>query len=304
MKKFIFSLAILLCIGFQAGAQQDPHFTQYFDNTLFVNPAYAGSRGMLNMTAIHREQWVGFDGHPRSTTFSIHSPLSYESVGIGLTAVNDMVGPLNQTMIYGDISYTLRFKNSKSKLAFGVKGGINVINVATSGLLTTTADDPKLIQNVRNNVNPNIGFGVYYHTPFFFLGASSPKLLEQSYDGVTTTNLERRHYFGIIGGVIPVSNRWKLRPTGQVKMTEGAPLSAEVSLAAIFIEKVWLGAMYRWDAAAGAFVQFQLSPQFKIGFATDFGVKSIRNYNDGTFELLLSYDFKFKKEGIRSPRYF
>ena len=297
-------IGFLFSGSFLAVSQQDPHFTQYFDNALFVNPAYAGSGGILNMTAIHREQWTGFDGRPRSTTFSIHSPLRYESVGLGLTAVNDMLGPINQTMVYGDVSYTLRFKGTKSKLAFGVKGGINVINVKSSELLTTDENDPKLLQNVRNHINPNVGFGLYYHNPYFFAGVSSPKLLEQSYDGFNENNIERRHFFGIIGGVIPVSARWKMRPTAQVKMTEGAPMSIDVSLAAIFIEKVWIGAMYRWDAAAGAFVQFQLTPQFKVGFATDFGVKEIRNYNSGTFELLLSYDFRFKKDGIRSPRYF
>ncbi len=289
---------------FSSFAQQDPHFTQYFDNMLFVNPAYAGSGGIMNMTAIHREQWVGFDGRPRSTTFSIHSPLSYESVGIGLTAVNDMIGPTNQTMIYGDLSYTLKFKGSKSKLAFGVKGGVNVINVSSGGLNTTTPNDPKFLEDVRNKINPNLGFGIYYHNPRFFIGASSPKIIEQSYDGVSTTNIERRHFFGIIGGIIRVSEQFKLRPSAQLKMSQNTPASIDMSLAAIFMDKLWFGGMYRLDAAAGAFVQFQISPQFKVGVATDFGVKRIRNYNSGTFELLLSYDFRFSKGGIRSPRYF
>lgn len=287
-----------------ATAQQDPHYTQYFDNMLFINPAYAGSRGMLNMTGIHREQWVGFDGRPRSSTFSIHSPLSYESVGVGLTAVNDNIGPMNQTMFYADASYTVKFKNHKGKLAFGVKGGINLINIGREGLNTDNPNDPKLLQNIRNNINPNFGFGIYYHTPGFFIGVSTPKILEQSYDELSTTNMERRHYFGTIGGVIPVSDKWKLRPTSLVKITEGAPLSVDLTMAAIYNEKLWLGANYRLLSAFGAFVQVQISPQFKIGVASDFGTQKLRNYNHGSFEIMLSYDFTFKKEGIRSPRYF
>lgn len=295
---------VILATGKTVLAQQDPHFTQYFDNTLFVNPAYAGSNGMLNMTALHREQWVGFNGSPRSTTFSIHSPLSYESVGLGLTAVNDMAGPLNQTMIYGDFSYTLRFKGSKSKLSFGVKAGMNIINVNRNELVTTADNDPKLLQNVQNNINPNVGFGIYYHTPSFFIGVSAPKLLERGYDGISNTNLERRHYFGIIGGIIKLSRDWKLRPTLQTKFTTGAPLSLDASIAGIYNDKIWFGGMYRWDAAAGAFIQFQLSQQFRVGFASDFGIKRIRQYNYGTFEIMMSFDFSFKKDGIRSPRYF
>jgi len=303
--KFLIGCLTLAVLGTaNVSAQQDPHFTQYFDNMLFINPAYAGSRGMLNMTAIHREQWVGFDGRPRSSTFSIHSPLSYESVGLGFTAVNDNIGPMNQTMFYADASYTIRFKNHKGKLAFGVKAGLNLINVDKGGLNSDDPNDPKLLQNVRNNVNPNFGFGIYYHLPYFFVGVSSPKILERSYDKVSTTNLERRHYFGTIGGVITLNDQWKLRPVGLVKITEGAPLSADVSLAAIYAEKLWFGANYRLDAAIGAFVQVQISPQFKVGVASDFGLQKIRNYNSGTFEILLSYDFTFKKQGIRSPRYF
>lgn len=304
VKFLVVCLTLVLLGSTSANAQQDPHFTQYFDNMLFINPAYAGSRGMLNITGIHREQWVGFDGRPRSSTLSVHSPLSYESVGVGLTAVNDIIGPMNQTMIYGDVSYTLRFKRNKGKLAFGIKGGLNLINIGRDGLNTENPNDPKLLQNIRNNINPNFGVGIYYHTPSFFIGISTPKILEQSYDALSETNLERRHYFGTVGGVITLNDQWKLRPSSLVKITENAPLSLDLTLAAIYFEKLWFGANYRWDAAIGAFVQYQITPQFKAGLATDFGTQRIRNYNHGTFELMLSYDFTFKKEGIRSPRYF
>ncbi len=285
-------------------AQQDPHFTQYFDNALFVNPAYAGSKGVMNITGLHREQWVGFEGRPRSTTFSIHSPLTYESVGLGFTLVNDQIGPIQQTMFYGDFSYSIRFRQKDHKLSFGLKAGVNMINISSNDLATTDPSDPKLLNNVRNHINPNFGLGIYYHTPKFFVGLSSPKILENSYDGLSKTNVERRHYFGIIGGVIKLSNTWKLRPSAQIKVTMGAPIGIDLSTAGIYREKFWMGAMYRVNAAFGAFVQYQITPQFKLGIASDFGTQQIRNYNYGTFEMLASYDFVFKKQGIRSPRYF
>ena len=99
-------------------------------------------------------------------------------------------------------------------------------------------------------------------------------------------------------------NLWKLRPSAQVKMTEGAPLNIDMSLATIYNDKLWMGAMYRYDAAFGVFVQYQLNQQFRLGLASDFGTQAIRNYNYGTFEIMLSYDFSFSKDGIRSPRYF
>ena len=297
-------ISVLCVFTTQAFGQQDPQFTQYSDNMLFVNPAYAGSRGVLNLTTMHREQWTGFAGRPVSSTFSVHSPLTYQSLGLGVTVVNDQTGPIQQTMMYGDCSYTLKFKNQKRKLSFGMKGGINMISISTSTLQTTEVNDPKLLQNVKNNVNPNFGFGVYYHSPKFFVGASSPKLLERGYDGVSKVNLEKRHYFGIIGGVFPINNDWKIRPTSQIKLTEKSPISIDASVAAIYKDRIWFGAMYRLNAAFGVFLQYQVSPQFKLGLASDFGTQAIRNYNYGTFEALISYDFAFKKVGIRSPRYF
>ena len=176
MKNII--LFAILCLSFGINAQQDPQFTQYFDNFLHVNPAYAGSTGMLSATAIHREQWVGFSGAPRSTTFSIHTPLNYRSVGLGLTAVNDMIGPVRQNMVYVDFSYTLKLGKS-SRLALGLKGGMNMLNVGTGDFTNVQSNDPAFV-NVRNQINPNVGFGVYYHNDRFFVGLSSPRILEKS----------------------------------------------------------------------------------------------------------------------------
>jgi type IX secretion system PorP/SprF family membrane protein len=300
----VISVAMIVAIAMPAFGQQEPHFTQYSDNMLFVNPAYAGSGGVFNLTDIHREQWVGFDGRPVSTTLSAHTPLTRESIGVGLTMVSDKTGPIKQTMFYGDYSYTIKVNRSGGKLSFGIKAGMNVISVATSGLQTTDASDPNLIQNARNNINPNFGFGMYYHSPRFFIGGSSPKMIERSYDGISASNIERRHFFGIAGGVIPLNRDWKLRPTTLVKFTSNSPVSIDASVAGIYKEKLWLGAMYRLNAAFGVFTQFQITPQFKLGIATDFGTQAIRNYNYGTYEVLVSYDFKFKKEGLRSPRFF
>jgi type IX secretion system PorP/SprF family membrane protein len=301
----IFIAAIMLLASNWLGAQQDVQFTQYMDNTLSINPAYAGSADMLNATLIHREQWVGIEGRPQSTTFNVHSPLSYESMGLGLTVVNDVVGPIQQTMFFVDASYTLRFKNNKSKLSFGLKGGLNMLSARTDELETTQDDDPKFFQNIRNQINPNFGAGVYYHTPKFFLGLSTPRILEHDQGNVEGAK-QQRHYFLIAGGVFNLTKdqRWKLRPTGMLKVTQGAPLSIDLSAAAIYKSKFYLGLAHRFGDSFGAFVQYQVTPQFKAGIAYDQTITELAGFNKGTYEVLLSYDFVFKKDGIRSPRFF
>jgi type IX secretion system PorP/SprF family membrane protein len=301
-KSIIFSLSVI--ITSQAMGQQDPLFTQSFDNMIYVNPAYAGSRGMLNFTDINRVQWVGFDGNPRSTTLSMNSPIFNEALGGGLSMIHDQVGPIKQTMLFGDLSYSVKVNEQGGKLAFGLKAGFNLININSADLVTVDPNDPYLLQNVQNRVNINFGAGIYYHSPKWYIGLSSPKVLKQSYDGISTTNVEQRHYFGIVGGVVKLSEEWKLKPAAQVRFTSGAPMSMDLSLAGVYRDKFWIGGLYRLNAAVGAFAQFQVSPQFKVGVASDFDTGEIRNYNTGSFELLLTYDFNFKKEGVRSPRYF
>ena len=295
-------LAVLACV--KGYAQQDPLFTQSFDNMIYVNPAYAGSRGMLNFTDLSRVQWVGFDGNPRSNALSINSPIYNESVGGGLNLITDAAGPVKQTLVFGDLAYSIKLRKNGARLAFGLKAGFNVLNINTSNLATTDLNDPLLAQNIQNRLNANFGAGIYYHSSKFYFGLSSPKILKQSYDGISTTNLEKRHYFGVIGGVANLSADWKLKPSAQIRITQGAPMSIDLSLASIYRDKLWLGALYRVDAAYGFFVQFQFTPQLKMGVATDFDSSEMRGYNTGSFELLFSYDLNFKKEGVRSPRYF
>ena len=106
------------------------------------------------------------------------------------------------------------------------------------------------------------------------------------------------------GAVFTLNPTWKLRPVAQVKMTEGAPLSLDISLTGIYNESIYIGSMYRLNAATGIFLQFQVAPTLRIGIATELGLTALRKYNDGTYEVMLSYDIARKKSGIKSPRYF
>ena len=248
------NLIIIIALVFAAKtfAQQEPQFTQYFDNTLFQNPAYAGSNKMLSFNTMHREQWIGFEGGPSTTSFTLNSPLKYESVGLGISAVRDIIGPTTQHLVYGDFSYSLKI-NERSGLAFGLKGGFNLINTRTADLNTTNANDPNLVQNSLNRFNPNVGFGMYYHSPKFYLGLSSPKLLENSIDG-SPSNLEKRHFYLHTGALFDISKQWKLRPTAQIKSTIGAPINIDLSTAFIWKDRIFMGGTYRHAAAIGVFL--------------------------------------------------
>jgi len=314
MKIVKIALCGLVLLSYSSSiAQQDVQFTQYNDNMLHYNPAYAGNRDVLNITALHRQQWVGLKGAPMSTTLSMHTPLKYEAIGVGLSLLNDRVGPLTQSWIAGDVSYTLRFggkSNSRRaedipRLSFGVKGVMNMLNADLQRLQTNDANDVDL-QNYNNKMGGNIGAGVYFRSKSFFAGVSVPRILEPNASALATASQNRqRHYYATVGGLIKMSRRLKLRPTTMVKITENAPLAIDGSLALIFYDKFWVAGNYRLLESAGVYVQYQISPQFKIGYGFDISTNKLVRYNAGTHEIMLSYDFRrLTKGAIVSPRFF
>ena len=285
--------------------QQEAQFTQYNDNMMYYNPGYTGSREVLNLTGIHRQQWIGIDGAPMSTALFLHGPLKYESVGLGASFLNDKVGPVNSTWINGDFSYSFKFKRHRRKmrkLAFGLTGGINIINANFTNLVTGDPNDALAANNYRNQVNPNFGAGVYYHSKHWYAGVSVPKFVESKIELGRLP--EQRHYYFMTGGYFKVNRMLKIRPSALFKMTKNAPFALEGSVAFIYYDRFWVGANYRLGASAGALVQYQANDQFKIGYSVDFSTSRLVKNNYGTHELMLSYDFLQRNKKSISPRFF
>jgi type IX secretion system PorP/SprF family membrane protein len=306
MKKFIkFNIiALVLLCSSAAFSQQLPQFTQYMFNTISINPAYAGSRETLSLVGLHRSQWIGLDGGPTTQTFSIHSPLRNEKVGLGLSFIHDELGFENFSYIYGDFSYTIQV-SEKTKLAFGLKGGFTSYSVDQE-LRDAYPTDPA-IRGIEDRWSPNIGAGAFLHTNRWYVGLSAPRILNTDYNGTEDYEaLERISYYLTGGVVVDVSENTKFKPSFMVKATNGAPLSYDITGNFLFYDKLWLGAAYRFDESAGALggiVDFQVSKEFRIGYAYEHPISDIRPYSSGTHEILLMFEV-FKSKRVKSPRYF
>lgn len=303
--KFYIIAAILLTNVVTSFAQQDPMFTQYMFNTLAVNPGYAGSRGALNVTGLLRNQWVGIDGAPKTQTFFAHTPIINKNMAVGLSVVNDKIGPINQTFIYGDYSYTIKVTDN-SKLAFGLKGGVNIIKGNLTSVDLTEQNDQSFSTNIDYKPLPNFGFGLYYHSERWYVGLSTPKLLENKIEAsvVYSKLSEKRHYFLIGGFVVDISESVKFKPSVLTKVTEGAPVSLDFTANFLFKDKLWLGAGHRLGDSFSALMQLQLNEQLRVGYAYDYTISKLTKYNYGSHEIMLSYDFIYRKDKILSPRYF
>jgi type IX secretion system PorP/SprF family membrane protein len=302
-------LGAMLLVSAALMGQQDAQYTQYMYNTVSVNPAYAGSRGHLSIAALYRAQWVGLDGAPETQTLNIHSPMGYKGFGTGLSFINEKIGPTSETYFDVDISYTIQ-TGVDSRLSFGLKASAHLLDVRFSELNQNTGQgtDPTLQQNIDNRFSPNIGAGIYYHTDRFYTGLSIPRMLETTHfeESSLSTATELMNWYLISGYVFDLNPDLKFKPTVLAKAVRGAPLQVDVSANFMFAEKFVGGVAYRWDAAFSGMFGFQLSPEFLVGLAydreiTDLGATS---FNDGSFEVILRYDFKKGGDHIKSPRFF
>jgi len=289
-------------------SQQDPLYTQYMFNTLAINPGYAGTRDMLSLMFSSRNQWVGFDGAPTTQTFTANSPVANKNIGLGISVLYDRIGPTTQTGTYIDYSFQLKI-SEKSKLSFGIKGGGNFYQLDMAQLKKLTPyNDPAYSEPNISKFLPNFGVGLYYYSQNFYLGASVPKLLENTYsaDGVETSveGKETRHYYLMTGAVVNINNDIKFKPSVLARLTQAAPFSMDINANFLFVDRIWVGAMYRISGTFGGVVQFKFTPQFRIGYSYDANTTELQNYNNGTHEIMLNYEFNFKKDKIQNPRYF
>ncbi|MDO6759569.1 type IX secretion system membrane protein PorP/SprF [Tamlana sp. 2_MG-2023] len=300
-------LAIVLLSCTLGVAQQLPQFTQYMYNTISINPAYAGSREALSIVGLHRSQWVGFKGGPITQTLSINTPLRNDRIGLGLSFMEDDLGPQNFTYLYGDFSYSIP-TGKNGKLSFGVKGGFTQFSFDSNFRVDPDNQNDPLIYGTEDRWSPNIGAGVYWSTNRLYFGLSAPRILntdlhkENGYEA-----LERISYYFTGGVVVDISKHFKFKPAFLIKATNGAPLSYDLTANFLYNDKFWLGGSYRINeetAAIGGIVDFQISRQLRIGYAYEKPISDIASYTTGTHEILLMYEFKFMSTKLKSPRYF
>lgn len=293
-----------------AFSQQDSQYTNYMYNTTNVNPAYAGTREVLSIFGLHRTQWVGLDGAPVTNAFSLHTPIKNSNLGLGISFVNDRIGPSDENTISADISYMFPVSEN-SKISLGIKGTANLLNVDYGKLNIDDLTDEQLQYNIDNKFSPNVGAGVYWYSDKYYLGASVPNFLETKHFDRGSQNLssssvaaERMHFYFMGGYVFDLNPSIKFKPAFLTKFVNGAPLQVDATANFLFNEKLTLGIAYRWDAAVSGLVGFQISDSLLIGYAYDAETTRLANYNSGSHEIFLRFELFKKSSKIYSPRFF
>jgi type IX secretion system PorP/SprF family membrane protein len=330
MKRILTILSLLVFVGQFAFGQQEPMFTKYMFNSLIFNPGYAGSAEHMSLGLLHRSQWVEIDGAPTTQTFTAHSPLRNERVGVGFSLINDKIGPSNT--FGANIIYAYRIPIGKGKLSIGLQGGIENYRADWNDLNIDEDLDPAFLMPV-NKLLPNFGAGIFYYTRRFYIGGSVPHLVEYDLRDEQSIDIyarQVRHYYFMTGAAFPLNGdalifkpSFLMKNVGLDKRASkldafrdiGAPNEFDLDLSLLFQETLWVGAAFRSSFAkfidgtssydsADIWVSYLMKNGLRFGAAYDYPLTEINNVSSGSFEIMLGYEFSFDEKKIVTPRYF
>lgn len=314
------AVALLLVLGIGSNsvrAQQDKMFSQYMFNMMALNPAYAGSRDVLSMSALYRNQWSGIPGGPQTATFTADMPLNNERIGVGLQLYGDKAGVIQETGAFASYAFRIRV-GAKSTLALGLQAGASSYQ-ANLTEVRTSADgqiDPAFASNI-SKILPNFGTGIYLSNDRTYLSISVPRLIKNrlsDYNVGSIRSVQARQAYVAAGFVVGLSPVVKMKPSFLVKYAEGAPLGFDANINFWFADRIALGASIRrhqfssWstyttDAVVGL-LEVQLTDQFRFGYSYDRTLSQLQSVAPSSHEIMLRYELGFGKNRILTPRYF
>jgi len=297
-------LFLIIVLSLDITAQQDAQYTQYMYNMNVLNPAYAGSRNTLSIGVLGRTQWLNIDGAPKTLTLAVHAPVG-KKVGLGISVIADEIGPVSEQNIYADFSYTIPTSN-EGKLAFGLKGGVTLHSLDRAAL--NSVDTESVYLDFDNKTLPNIGAGVFYYTTKYYVGLSMPNMLQSKYfekkNGIITEASDKMHMFLTSGYVFDLSETLKFKPSILVKGVVGSPLSLDLSANFLINDKLELGLSHRLDDSVSGLISFAVSKSLRIGYAYDYTLSNLGDFNSGSHEAFLQWDVDFSRDKVMSPRFF
>jgi type IX secretion system PorP/SprF family membrane protein len=266
-------------------------------NPLSINPAYAGNRGALNIAAFYRRQWAGIPGAPETMTLAADAPFLDSKLGLGFSITNDKIGVTKETHFLTNYSYKINM--DKGSLSLGLGAGLITTNTAWSDLVVLDPGDENFLTNSRVFVVPDFTFGAYYSNQNYFAGLSIPKLLgyKFNYDKNKYTLMVKPGNYNYLlnaGYVYTLNQKIKLFPSTLITISPGEKLLVDLNAYVSLNDRIWAGVSYRNGRSLGALCQFAINNQFRVAYTYDFDFGKLGQYSNGSHEIMIRYEFKYK----------
>ena len=303
------AFGILICLPSLLFGQQEVTFAQYMFNHQSLNPAYSGSKDYTRFALLHRTQWLNFTGAPESQAFTFNHKMTSRNFGFGLSGVNDKIGPTTSSRLAIDFAYHLPINNSY--LAIGIKTGMTNFDFDDGMIQTTEANDQAFTFDDEGKFLPNIGFGIYYHRPRWYIGFSVPWFIENK-----SFNIQR-HMYAILGGLVNISNSFEAKPSLLIKQTSGSAYAYDLSVLLLYRSLFWIGPQTRstlskgvpsndFGGGFGIIAGVNINKNISIGYSYNTStLGDLISTNHATHEVMLGFDIiPAFKTMLRSPRIF
>lgn len=323
-KHIIFTSLSALAVHFSY-SQQEAHYSLYFFNPTLINPAYSASANALKFVATGRNQWVNYDGAPKTAALSVYSPFLNRNIGVGVNLSSDQIGATKNTSSFLNFAYQIKFKSKRkvgsksgglyaikrsitpstqkkkkrdmNYLSFGLNAGFDMYQTQLAGLRIGDKSDPVYSEGYNyTKVLVNVGAGLYYYNSRHFFGVSVPHLSKNPFNEVVLTATQERHVYVFGGFIRETENNITIRPSFILKAVSNAPLSIDFNLSFLLKERIWIGGMYRYQSAMGFNLLYNMSNAFKLGYAYDYALTAIQRFSSGSHEIMLSYELLNKKK--------
>ena len=327
MNKFTVTLLFAFFIAVSCFGQQEAQYTQFMENKMMLNPAYAGAREAPSIMLLTRNQWIGFDGAPTSQLISFNAPIFGDKVGVGMSVSHHSIGITENWTANMAYSYKIPLSNDAA-LRLGIQGSLRFWGYDFSQVFTI--QDPSLDQAIPLNqsataLKGNFGLGAYFNTKKLYVGISAPYLYSNSIGfNQGETNLqavERQHFYFMAGTMFPLNEKWNIKPSILAKYVDNAPADLDFNLSFVYDQRFTFGPSYRLGGnnageSAALVFGFQVNNQFGLGLAYDFIISNLRQAsginpgtgnsqnNVGSLEVLVRYDLRKDAENITPTRIF
>lgn len=292
-----------------AWAQQAPVHALHMWNVMQVDPAAAGSGRTIMAALSARQQWVGLEGAPRTRTLMVEAPLRNEHLALGLLASSDEVGPVHAQRVAFSVAYRMHVGRASS-LAFGLRGGMDWMQLSLAQVANVEAGDPVFAQDRTARACPTFGFGAYWNDQRGYVGIGVPQLtpynaVDVQEDGATLTGARQvRRYYAVAGREFRAGADTKVHAWAQVSAEEGAPMEMDLSSAVLLKDRFWLGGTWRSPGALAAFLAYTFQDHLRVGYAYEFSLGQLRLPQNGTHEIYVGYSLKLHQDKTLSPRFF
>jgi len=294
-------LTAVVCVGLVSTsfAQQDPQFTQFMFDRLSINSGVAGTSGNICATALLRQQWTGFDGAPKTGLINIHGPINKINSGVGLTAYFDELGQQKSSIVRLHYAYHFKPGGGVGTLGVGVYAGLISRTLGANWVaVDPVANDAAIPDNGVSDSGFDMGAGLYYQHPKFWVGLSATQLPETQLTNVSIRNA--RHYYAQAGYYWDINPDFQLQPNLLVK-SDAASTQLDLNATMLYKKTLWLGVTYRTEDAIAPLIGYQThvgkeqKSMLRIGYSYDLTTSELKNYSSGSHEVMLSYCFGIKK---------